>query len=70
MFGIDTHGLQHRRRLEGLRGARRARMNRHTRLVEPEQHRFGFDTIDTEAHDVRKPMDRIAEGLHSCNGPG
>ena len=65
LLGVHAHGLQHRRGLQGLRRARRARVGGDARLVEPEQHRLGLDPFDAQADDVGEPVDRVAEGLHA-----
>ena len=69
--GVDAHRREHRRRLERLARARRARVHRDAVLVEREQDRLGLDALDAEAHEVgergrrvavarRRPVDRSA----------
>ena len=53
-IGVDAHRLQHRRRLERLRRARRAGVHGDAVLVEREQDRLGLDAVDAEAQQVRE----------------
>ena len=39
-------------------------------LIEPEQHRLGFDTVDPQADDVWQPVDRIAVRVDTGRLPG
>ena len=61
--GVDAHRGEHRRRLERLARARRARVHRDAALVEREQDRLGLDAVDAEAHEVGEAVGRVAEAL-------
>ena len=49
MIGVDAHRLEHRRRFQHLRRARRTRVHRDAVLVERQQDRFGLDAVDADA---------------------
>ena len=59
--GVDTHRFEHGRRLERFRCARAARVRGDARAIEAQQHGLRFDAADSEADEMRDPVDRVTE---------
>ena len=69
-LGVDTHGLEHGRRRQRLRRARRARVGGDAALVEPQEDGLGLDPADGHAHQMGRSAVRVAEHLHAVDGGG
>ena len=66
--GVDAHRREHRRRLERLARARRARVHGDAVLVEAEQDRLRLDAVDAEAHEVGQALVGVAEAVDAVDG--